>query len=134
MWIYFFHFYFFVSEKNKSSHRRCSVKKGVLNTQSFLLRGIKLLNNNINKKKSMFENLTSEVMWHKNYRIQASILTCQLWGFNKNESIFRYMTRHTADCDLRAFCACSDQGRFNKDVTELGNRIFRREGSFQRSI
>ena len=33
-----------------------------------LIRRIKLLNNNINKKKSMRENLTSEDMWHKNCR------------------------------------------------------------------
>ena len=32
------------------------------------LRRIKLLNNNANQKKCMCENLTSEVMWHKNCR------------------------------------------------------------------
>ena len=37
-----------------------------LTVKVLVLRGIKLLNINVNKKKNMCENLTSEVMWHKN--------------------------------------------------------------------
>ena len=40
-----------------------------------LFHRIKLLNSNVNKKKIMCKNLTSEVMWHENCRRQASILT-----------------------------------------------------------
>ena len=48
-----------------------------------LLRRIRLLNDNVNKKKSMCENVTSEVMWHKNCRRQAPNLTYPLCEFNK---------------------------------------------------
>ena len=61
----------------------------LFNSQVLSLRRIKLLNNNVNKKKRKCKNLTtSEVMWHKKCRWWASIPTYPLCGFNKELNIW----------------------------------------------
>ena len=83
---------------------RLLLKRSILVQEPKFFYFVKPLNNNVNKKKkNTCENLTSEVMWHKNCRRWALILTYRHADLIRNP----HTTKHFKNLYLSFNCYCS---------------------------